>query len=286
MQVLSGPLALYVSPLGSDFNDGLTPQTAFKTRNRAVSSLLNTNLNGWKVTIHLACLGAQGIHTDSFQWYGPQLVGQVGPGAIEFRGDPQNPLSCIIVPTAGYAFGAAYGFSFTVKGCIMDTSAAGADIISMGQGSYCRLGDVAFGSAGAGPYNMISAAFSANVTVEHSEAGFVVVDGVTIPAAPTIRIYGNAQAFVLAGDNASVYFNTDGIPNLIEVWLNHGHPTFVEAFLAATGGGTINAERLRYVHGAHGRPYSVKNGGGITSRTQLPGDQEAIHETWTGGWYV
>jgi hypothetical protein len=175
--LLTSPLTVYVSPTGSDTTGTGTIGNPWKTRNKAYQTFQNAyDLGGQTLTIQLL----DGVHTDSFQTYGPQLVGQNGPGGIVFNGNATTPANVIIRPAAntGYAYGCAFGASITIKNQAIDMINSAADAITVGQRSAIQLGDhggltsvndpygIVFLSPGGNGFNSISSGFGGFIAIQ------------------------------------------------------------------------------------------------------------------------
>lgn len=136
---LSAPLTVYVSTVGNDTTGDGTAGNPYRTRQKAYNNLAsNYDLAGFTVTIQLA----DGIYTDSFQTYGNQIVGQNGAGGIIFNGNSSTPSNVIIRPNngLGYAYGAAFGASYTIQNQAIDMINSAADGVSVGQKSAIVFG--------------------------------------------------------------------------------------------------------------------------------------------------
>jgi len=171
--LLTGNTTFYVSTTGSDTVGDGSAGNPWRTRGKFYSTLSNFyDLGGYTVTCQLA----DGVYTDSLQAYGNQIVGQNGAGGIIFNGNSSNPANVVIRPAlnVGYAYGCAFGASFTIQNQTIDMINGNADGVAVGQDS-----NVIFGPANPGPssvnspygmifmspagngYNMISGGFKA-----------------------------------------------------------------------------------------------------------------------------
>lgn len=84
---LTSNTTLYVSPSGSDSNNGLTVGTPFLTRQKAVTTAYSYNLNGYTLTIQLA----DGTYTDNLAVTRPFTN-----GIVVMNGDSSTPSNVLV----------------------------------------------------------------------------------------------------------------------------------------------------------------------------------------------
>ncbi len=271
---LTAATTFYVSPSGSDSNDGLTLATAWLTLQHAWDTLFKSyDLQGFAVTVLMDVAG--GYYSTGLAAYGT-LPGSQGPSSLVFSAlNPASPPGVLVAPSVGSPFVAADGAAYTLlDGIDVDGSISNADCISIGAGSEIALSAPGkmhwFRNAGAGPFNHASVAYGGKLQVNGNY---------------TLR--GGAQCHILSGDGGHVYYNTDGNPGLIGVTVT-GAPTFRAAFMGAVNAGTVNCQAVAFSGAAHGPTYMAKMGGilsvGTTNPNYFPGDIAGTLAT--GGQYA
>jgi hypothetical protein len=132
---------LYISPSGSDSNDGSTPTLAFKTRQAAYHyAQANLDLAGFILTFQLA----DGTYTDGMNVKGP-LVGGTSPDTVIFQGNLTYPAACVI--SAPDCFSAVYAAMFSIRGFRLQGGAG----IESGPLAVIVFGNIDFGQC-SGPH--------------------------------------------------------------------------------------------------------------------------------------
>ena len=271
--VLTEDITRYLSPTGSDTNDGLTTATPWKTLQHAWDTLYRGyDLAGHKVTVHMA----SGHYDSGLAAYG-SLLGGEGPSALTFTAATTYPPEVLVAPNSGSPFVAAFGACYSLKNLDVDASTAKADCISIGMSSRIDISGPAdnffFRHASRDPVwagNHVSVAYGGMLTVNGN-----------------YYIRGDAQCHMMAGDGGRIYFNTNGLPNLIFVNLV-GVRTFDVSFMNALGGGSINVAAITWTGSAIGKRYVARVNGVIYTEgggpNYFPGNQAGLLET--GGQYV
>ncbi len=133
-------LNFYVSPTGSNSNDGLSAGQPWATLQFAWDTIRDRfDLNGKIATVNLAA----GSYTTGLIARG-QVLGNAGQGSVVFLGNTANLTSVTVSPALGAAFSAASGASFTVRGC--NLAGKGTSIGDyQGCAILCQSGDISFG---------------------------------------------------------------------------------------------------------------------------------------------
>lgn len=269
--VLSAPTTFYVSPTGNDANDGLTPSTAKWSLQATWDMLLNSyDLGGRAVTLKLA----DGSYSNNGALYAHcALPGQAGAN-VYVEGNLSNPAAVYLGVQSGNPLACAFGGAVTIRGMKLETS--NADHIVAGQGGHVIVdGALIFGAAG-GQGHMV-ACFGGNITVRGTHK---------VDTHYAYKIVGGGQYHMSAGDCGSIYFNTDGQPGLISVYLP-SPPAFTAAFACAQNDGVINCQAVAFSGGASCRTYQVKNNAVISTYNgnpnYFPGNVAGIANT--GGQY-
>lgn len=138
---LSANLTLYVSPSGSDSNNGLTSATPFLTIQRAWNVLAtNYDLNGYGATIQLA----NGTYTAGIN----SSIAVVGnfPSGIVINGNAASPSSVVVSVSSGMAFYFGQGAGALIQNLSLVATASGCIGIQVDQGSNVYYGGINFGS--------------------------------------------------------------------------------------------------------------------------------------------
>lgn len=276
--VLTANQDFYLDPNGLDANDGLTALTPWKTLQHVWNTLRDGyDLAGYQVTVHMA----DGYYDTGLAAYGALQGGQ-GAGSLVFTATQTYPPQVLVAPTSGSPFVAAYGAAYSLRNIDVDASISKADCINIGMGGVVWIAgpndNFFFRNASRDPQfvgNHVTVAFG----------GQFVVNG-------NYNIRGSAQCHIQAGDGGRVYFNTNGLPNLIFVNLRDANCVFDAAFLDALNGGSINVAAISwgYVGGAtaSGKRYLARTNGIIYTEgggaSYLPGNQAGVVQT--GGQYL
>lgn len=133
-------LNFYVSPTGSNSNDGLSAGQPWATLQFAWDTIRDrVDLNGKIATVNAAA----GSFSAGLIARG-QVLGNSGQGSVVFLGNPANLTSVTVSPTLGAAFSAASGASYTVRG--FNLAGKGTSIGDyQGCAILCQSGDISFG---------------------------------------------------------------------------------------------------------------------------------------------
>jgi hypothetical protein len=257
---LTGNLNMYLSPTGSDSNNGLTSGTPMKTAQAAVNAIYNN--------YDLQCNHSVVIN------YAPGTYDQkvtvvypppgAGPGsAITFLGNISNPASVVIAPsTAGTAFYTYLGANIYVQGMTIGvpngTSSLGGvsgNCISAACGGAVTFDHVIFGG-------------TQRAHVEAGIGGFIVGSSYTINGASDYHLIAGMGEVALSQTTVTLV----------------GTPNFRAAFAWSTSGGFIWVPQVTFAGTATGQRYIANTGGVIMtntgSTTYLPG---SIAGDATGG---
>ena len=256
---LTANMTFYVSPTGSDANDGLTTGTAWVSIAHAYNYIRDRiDTNGFQTTIKLAD-GTYGGTTLQFPIIGPQPI---------LLGDDADPSRVIINNSTGVALAATSGAniscqSFTVQagGPAGDYGAVGSGLLA-GSGASIVITNMRFGAC--------------SYAHMDSRAGGVISAG---RVGQNYTIAGAAQYHLLAGAGfISVADCTVSIA---------GNPAFSQAFAAAIQAGLIHGWSNTYTGTATGKRYHADTngiilvaGGGIN---YFPGS--VAGDVASGGYY-
>lgn len=134
---LTGGTTYYVSPSGSDMNDGLSMATAFAKVQRAVDAAAQINLRGFPLTIQIA----DGAYTESVVLRALQGTRSLTEGtSVALRGNPTTPTSVTITGTSGAAISAS---GSNVNGYLLDglrlVAPTGGSAVLVSQGAQVTL---------------------------------------------------------------------------------------------------------------------------------------------------
>ncbi|OOO15663.1 hypothetical protein [Agrobacterium pusense] len=134
-------LNFYVSPTGSNSNDGLSAAQPWATLQFAWDTIRDRfDLNGKIATVNLAA----GVHTSGLIARG-QVLGNAGQASVTFLGNLADLTSVSVTPPASAAFAASSGASFTVRG--INLAGKGPSIGDyQGCALLCQSGDISFGN--------------------------------------------------------------------------------------------------------------------------------------------
>jgi hypothetical protein len=251
-QSLAASTTFFVHPQGSDITGDGSRAKPWATPSHAYGVLQQRyDLRGSTATIKMF----PGTYRDSVQASAP-LVGQgLGPGSVVFEGDIIDPDGVVVQPPSGYAFSAASGAAFTVRGIRLDGSQSPADELVVGKDSSITIEYVDFGPSHG---NHMSA--SAN--------GYIGVNS-------SYWISGSARSHLSVTNQGTAYYNTNGAPGLVVVWIQ-GTPSFSTAFFDINGFSSVNAQAIGWNGSAHGKQFAVSQTStldiGGTSTAALPGD--------------
>jgi hypothetical protein len=233
---LAAALNLYVSPSGSDANNGLAAGTPFATIAHAKAVLYQSyDHNGFTPTINLAA----GTYTEVM----PNWVGlPCGAFAVNITGNPATPASVVLAPSSGPCVLAGYAANMLVSGVTFTASG--------GYGPY-SVGGVALSAYNGAEINFTACIFGA-CTVAHLEA----TAGATVSSlGQPYTITGGAE-FHIASNEGGVVVVANQTVTLV------GTPAF-ETFAAADGCGNIYAAGFAFTGSATGYRYHATSGGVI-----------------------
>lgn len=254
---LGGPTVFFVSPSGSNATGEGSRTKPWATPLYAYNTLKqNYDLNGQTVRILLA----PGTYIDSVQTSG-YLMGQNTPGQVIITGDILNPSTVVIRPTAntGYALSSAGGGGLYIEGVKFDMSDSAAHSIALGKNSTIGIGWVEFG-ANRTPYS-------------HMNVG----DGSYLYVYGSYTISGSARAHINAANDSTVYFNTNGEPRMLSVYLVNT-PNFSDAFIHLSSHAAANIQNIEWRGPAVGRRFLVQGNStldlGATGLQGLPGNTD------------
>ena len=173
------PTTFYVTTTGDNVTGDGSAASPWATCGGAYRALqASYDLGGQIVTVMVA----DGTYTEGCDASGA-IVGQSGSTGLRFIGNLSDPSACIIRPTNGYSFGAAFGARFAVSGFKSDHYGGGnsntglgpGDMISVGQGGEIWIinpnpGSIAhcytFGTSAGIGYNDMSAAFGGQIFID------------------------------------------------------------------------------------------------------------------------
>jgi hypothetical protein len=237
----------YVSPSGSDSNDGKTVGTPFATRQKAWNTIVNAiDLNGQSVIVQLA----DGTYTDSFIASSPAVGNSNGVGAVLFRGNVTTPANVLIATTGSNSWLAQAGAQFSLDSMKIQTAGANTIGIAASVGAIISYSNIVFGSC-------------VLAHVAASSGGCVQQTGpVTIVSGAAIHCSASGAGSNIAISNQSITLT--------------GTPTFSSAFAQITGPSYIVANALTISGGAHGPAYYLSGNGVLYLNGQaLPGDAAA-----------
>jgi hypothetical protein len=127
-RVLSATLNIYVSPTGSDSNDGQTTATPFQTLQHCWDYIQGTlDVNNKTVVVNMA----NGTYTSGAICYG-QPVGFGNGSGVVFSGNVSSPSSVVVNAQNGVCFSAAAGALIYLSG--MTLTATGSSVAYVTQG--------------------------------------------------------------------------------------------------------------------------------------------------------
>src|ERR1017187_2920774 len=234
-----GTFNLYVSPTGSDFNDGLTSGTPFLTIAHAYGVLLASyDLSSASTTIINL---AHGTYTAGLA--AVQLP--AGEVSVEILGDPASPASVIVSVTNNNCFSAFGQANLSISGVTLSATGSltnGFALVAR-NGGFITVGpDVIFGACDSGHTDALFSgliSFSSNYTIS-----------------------GSTFAHLSAHDHGSIFQFTGIVATLT------GTPNFTNAFAKADALGNINATGTTFSGAATGARYNsehnsiIHSGGG------------------------
>lgn len=259
-QRLTAPLSLYVSPSGSDVNDGLTPASPFATPQAAWNAVMERyDLGGQPITVNVAngtygALSAIGLP-----------IGSLGAG-VTFIGNTADPANVIWAGTNGPAVAAGLGAILALEGIRLQAGGTIGDYRAAPCGITGIAGAaVSFDKIDFGPcaFAHMQAATGANVSAIGTNASYTVSGGATF------HTYPWAGGIVTTAD-ATLTFNILA--------------AFSGAFAAASQGGSLSMWGMSFGGSATGPRYSITgnavlNINGANPDTYLPGNAAGTKAT-------
>jgi hypothetical protein len=254
-ELLKAPRTYYVSPAGSNSNDGRTPATALLTIAKAYALAASTlDFGGQTVTIQLA----DGTFADGLSIVTPWI----GGGAVVLQGNAATPANVAITPGVFGGYGvyvlAPLPGTLTIKDLKL---ACGVTAIHHESPGLIRFANIEFGTCGS--YHLYTAA-----------------PGARIEAGGNYAITGPAQIHWLANGQGMISVASRSIALL-------GTPAF-SIFAYATRLSQIQAPSNVYTGDATGTRYVADNNSFIflagAGPAALPGN--AAGSVGTGGQYV
>ncbi len=249
-EMLFAARTYHVDPAGSDAADGLSPETAFATLQKAVDAALALDANGREVTIQLA----DGTYTAGASMSRPMFDG----GTLKLAGNAASPSSVLISAGTGTALMAdAAGAKLRVEG-----------VKFAGQvGVWARYGAVVLMRG----ENAFGACTARHVGADN--AGYVEIIGAT-------TIEGGAQQHLYATANGNILMAGSTVTLT-------GTPVFSSAFAYSQMTGIVSAYSNSYSGAASGVRYRVSMNGVIfvsgAGETVFPGN--AAGTALSGGQY-
>ncbi|CAN7647098.1 phage tail-collar fiber domain-containing protein [Paraburkholderia terricola] len=255
---LTANITLYVSPTGSDSNNGLAVGTPFLTLQKAWNTLQQGyDLAGFIATIQLA----NGTYAAGVAAVGP-VVGAAGYASVVFNGSATpSDVNVAMGAALTTCFSAKGGAQFTVTGVTLSSSASGCNGVLTDTASSIGFSNITFGAMPAGA---------------HIYGGNIVATG-------NYTISGGAGYHVIAQTSGSQV----GMQSGITVTLT-GTPAFSTYFAYAAVLGAVVVSGVTFSGAATGVRYAVSANGvintGGASTTFLPGN--AAGASNTGGQYV
>ena len=247
---LFAPLSLYVSTLGNDANAGLSPRTAFASKQAAWNYIVqNLDLNGYMVTVNVA----SGTYTDALVCNG-SIVGAVG-SAVAFTG------TSVVINSSATCITASNGAVPTFFGFTLNSS-TGYGIVAL-SGSTILYGGMNFGTCAVAHVAATSGTIletSPNTISGSATAHYSVSNNGTI---------STASCVITAGVSFSIAF---AVAQLCGVLMFPTSQTF-------TGSGASTVNGTRYLAASNG--VIQANG---TGPNFIPGTTAG--STSTGGQYL
>jgi len=253
---LKANLTIYVSPTGSNSNDGLDPSSPFLTIQRAWSEIVsNYDLNGFIATIQVA----DGTYNTALVATSGPVGANSGNASVVIQGNAASPGNVIVAVTGSSAFLAQGGAQFTVKDMRIQTVGADADGVRSGPGGIVTIANLIFGGIGGAAL--------------HALGGYISATG-------NYSITSNSVNHAKATAFGKVSLST------VTVTLT-ATPAFTGVF-AYSQQGRVEAVGTTFSGAATGSRYSVIENGVITvngaGTTVLPGN--AAGSSASGGQYV
>ena len=148
-QILTANTTYYVSPTGSDSNNGLSSGSPFLTIQKAITVVQALDLNGYTVTIQLA----DGTYTA-----GATIAGNfTGGGAVVINGNSTTPSNVVISVTSSQCLYAYNGAIITIQNLKVQTTTGG-DAIRGTSKAIIYYNNIVFGNCAAVHLNALDGA--------------------------------------------------------------------------------------------------------------------------------
>jgi hypothetical protein len=256
---------LYIDPAGDDANDGLTPETPFRTGQAAWSQALTVDLNNHNLILQFA----NGTYTDPITCVGAPLG--TGESGIILSGNVAQPNLVTFAPTGNAScISVAAGANVFIEGMTLTANGVPTSYQNMGAGLIAATG---------GAINFSNVIFD-ECAWSHIVAiggGVVQSDGnpYTISAGGARHLYSALGGYI-ANTNSAVALT--------------GNPSFSIAFADAESHGIIATYGVAYSGAATGQRYGVNTGGLIHTNGSgpnfLPGSIAGVADATTFGLYI
>jgi hypothetical protein len=255
---------LYISPTGNDNNDGMTPQSAFKTGQAAWQKALTIDLNNHNLILQFA----SGTYPDPIACYGAPLGIGAGTGIVVSGNAPQ-PSQVVFSTSNVSCITAAEGANVFVSGVSLAATGVPSSYQNMGAGLMASTGGtVTWG----------------NVIFQHCDWAHIVAMGSGV-------VSSNGQPYIISGGARHHMLTALGgyVTNVDSAVSLTGIPDF-EYFASAQAHGIISTYGAAYAGAATGPRFFVTTGGLIHTNggglNFLPGDAAGIVDSATFGVYV
>lgn len=261
---LTANATFYVSPTGSDNNDGLTTATPWASITHAYSYIRDRiDGNGFSVTIQLM----NGTHAAGYCYYPSVSVIPI------INGNPADPTQVIVNNPNGPAICAAQGgvimvqnFTVTAQGPEGDYGSVGSGLLANAAPSVIIVGDgMRFGVCN-------------TAHIQTYEGGTVSANKVGL-------------AYQIVGGGERHYYTNGGYITFPDSYVTlQNSPAFSIAFAATQSGGSIAAWNITFAGTATGKRYDAQLGGIINTQNgganYFPGSIAGTVASATYGVYV
>jgi hypothetical protein len=256
---------LYISPTGSDTNDGLTPATAFRTGQAAWDFALTVDLNNHSLILQFA----DGTYTDPINCFGTPL-GIGGASGIVIQGNTVTPASVIFSTTNISCVSASAGANLMVRGVSLAATGVPGSYQNMGAGLQATTGgSIQFGS----------------VIFQRCDFAHIAANGSGV-----VQSNGNPYQIAAGGGRHMVAGLGGYVANANSAVSLTGNPAFSACFADAESHGIIVTYGAAYSGAATGRRYLAGTGGMVHTNGAgvnfLPGDAAGTADAATFGLYL
>lgn len=239
---LVAPRTLFVSTTGSDAADGLGPDTAFATLQRAVDAAHMLDCVTFDVTIQLS----GGTHQGAVV-----LRPLVGGGLLRIQGDDDDPSSVVI--SSGILAGG--GARVSVLGVRFAMALPWMSAVAVQEGAMLTLGAVDFGPCGANGSHIAGTGFG-----QINFLGDYTISG------GALRHFNLSGHLMVTSNNQTVTLVDD--------------PAFIEEFAFVSNGAVLSLWNATFLGSATGRRYTATTNGTISlfggGEAFLPGNAAGI----------